>query len=249
MNRNDMTNHRGETRRRNAPVSYAAVTRDGDATRYRRLASALQARARHGTGVLLAGALATLTGCQSLSAPSPVSLEGGGALPPECQWQAGDADPLARLRATRDVVESRGYVILDTDVTLGVVSAERRTRQPGLGALNSPFGRTGLWGGVGFGGRSGYGIGLSQGFGYGYDSDPIRVERLSVATPSTITYVDRDSVVVDRDGYLIDARSDNHQGVCRELRQAIESRLTTATPAPGTAVPAPASSSTGRATP
>ncbi|WP_157956847.1 hypothetical protein [Salinicola aestuarinus] len=196
--------------------------------------------------LVMAGLLA---GCQSLSSPSPVSPQGSGALPPACQWPASGDDRLERLRATREVIEARGYVILDTDVTLGVVSAERRTRQPGLGAVDSPFGRTGFWGGFGIGGRGGYGVGISQGFGSGYDRDPIQVERLSVSTPAAVTYVDRDSVVVDRNGYLIDARSYNHQGLCSELRQAIESQLSTPTAAPGTGVPLPASTSTGRATP
>lgn len=178
------------------------------------------------TPVLLAGAL---SGCQALSSPTPVDPQGGNALPAACTWQA-QGDRLARLRVTRDVLEARGYAILDTDATLGVVSAERRTTQPGLGAVNSPFGRTGLWGGVGFGGRNGYSIGLSQGFGGAYNTDPVQIERLSVATPDTTTYLGRDSVVVDRNGYLIDARSYNHAGLCEEVRREIETRLTSPAP-------------------
>lgn len=168
--------------------------------------------------------LAMLSGCQALSAPGPTSSAGGNVLPSACRWPAS-GDSLERLRVTRDALESQGYAILDTDATLGLVSAERKTAQPGLGAVNSPFGRTGFWGGFGLGGRHGYSLGLFQNFGGGYNTDPVQIERVSVVTPDATTLVDRDSVVVDYNGYLIDARSYNQPSFCQQLHQDIESRL------------------------
>ena len=168
--------------------------------------------------------LAMLTGCQALSAPEPTSSMGGNALPSACRWPA-TGDSLERLWATRDALESQGYAILDTDATLGLVSAERKTAQPGLGAVESPFGRTGFWGGFGLGGRNGYSLGVFQNFGGGYNTDPVQIERVSVVTPEQTTLVDRDSVVVDYNGYLIDARSYNQPSFCQQLRQEIDTRL------------------------
>ncbi|WP_251977619.1 hypothetical protein [Salinicola avicenniae] len=169
-----------------------------------------------------------LGGCQTM--PEPTAPAGADTLPAACRWNA-EGESLARLRATRDALESRGYEILDTDASLGLVSAERRTRQPGLGAVNSPYGRTGFWGGFGLGGRHGYSIGMIQGFGGGYNTDPVQIERVSVVTPDTTTLVDRDSVVVDYDGYLIDARAYNQPTFCESLRDDIAQRLNRATPA------------------
>lgn len=182
-------------------------------------------RYRIGRWAAMCVGLGVLSGCQAMSAPEPTSAMGGNALPAACRWPAGSGDSLARLRATRDALESQGYAILDTDASLGLVSAERKTAQPGLGAVNSPFGRTGFWGGFGLGGRSGYSLGVFQNFGGGYNTDPVQIERVSVVTPDATTLVDRDSVVVDYNGYLIDARSYNQPSFCQQLRQDIESRL------------------------
>lgn len=173
---------------------------------------------------LAALSVALLSGCQSLSAPEPVDPAGGNVLPAACRWPA-TGDALDRLRATREALESQGYTILDTDAKLGLVSAERKTRQPGLGAVNSPFGRTGFWGGFGLGGRNGYSLGAFQNFGGGYNTDPVQIERVSVVTPAETTLVDRDSVVVDYNGYLIDARSYNQPSFCQQLNADIQSRL------------------------
>ncbi|GHB32471.1 hypothetical protein [Salinicola rhizosphaerae] len=175
---------------------------------------------------IVAALLASLVlgGCQSISAPGPVDPAGGNALPAACRWPA-TGETLDRLRATRDALESQGYAILDTDAKLGLVSAERKTAQPGLGAVDRPFGRSGFWGGFGLGGHHGYSLGVIQGFGGGYNTDPIQIERVSVVTPDATTLVDRDSVVVDYNGYLIDARSWNQPSFCQQLKQGIESRL------------------------
>ncbi|MCE3028521.1 hypothetical protein [Salinicola sp. DM10] len=177
------------------------------------------------SGWFVVGAVVALTsGCQSLAAPEPLAATRSDSLPAACQWSA-TGETLARLRATRQALEQQGYQVLDTDAKLGLVSAERRTAQPGLGAVDSPFGRTGFWGGFGLGGSHGYSLGLFQGFGGGYNTDPVQIERVSVVTPEATTYVDRDSVVVDHNGYLIDARSYNQPGFCAQLRQSIESQL------------------------
>lgn len=182
-------------------------------------------RSRRVGGITVGLTLGLLSGCQSLSAPEPTAANGSNNLPAACSWPA-TGESLERLRATREALEHQGYEILDTDAKLGLVSAERKTAQPGLGAVDRPFGRTGFWGGFGLGGRHGYSLGVFQGFGGGYNTDPVQIERVSVVTPDSTTFVDRDSLVVDYNGYLIDARSYNHPTFCQQLRQAIESQLT-----------------------
>ncbi|GAB2793239.1 hypothetical protein GCM10027040_19370 [Halomonas shantousis] len=166
-------------------------------------------------------ALAALGGCQALSPSDPLAVQPQAALPEECQWQA-QGDSLAWLRATSEALEAEGYVIRDTDAELGLVSAERSTAQPGLGAVDRSFwGRSGFWGSFGLGGRHGYSLGYFQRFG----GDPVRIERVSVTAPGDIVRVTRDSQVVDIDGYLLDARPDMSASFCQRLRESIESRL------------------------
>lgn len=91
-------------------------------------------------------AMALLAGCQGLGydplgrAPAP--------LPATCTWpRDAGVSREAWSRATIAALEARGFTIRNTEVELGVVSAERTTRMPGLGAVDRPwFGGTSLWG-------------------------------------------------------------------------------------------------------
>lgn len=142
-------------------------------------------------------------------------------LPEDCQWaRSDDASRERWLRATVGALEARGYTITHTETALGVVSAERRTRLPGLGAANRPWlGFGSLWGGLG--GSSG----ISVGYGMRFGDDPMEVERLSVVIDEETVSVTRDASVIDTDGYLADARPQNHPDFCRDLSASIDSRL------------------------
>ncbi|HET8791140.1 MAG TPA: hypothetical protein VFM75_08005 [Modicisalibacter sp.] len=164
--------------------------------------------------------VASLVGCQGLGGQDPLGRSPE-PLPVECEWPRDD--DISRenwLRATIAALEARGFTIRNTEVELGVVSAERTTRLPGLGAVDRPwFGFSSLWGGFG----SGSGIGL--GFGTRFGGDPVQVERLSVVSSDATVRITRDSTVVDPGGYVIDARPDNHAVFCRELRASIDAYL------------------------
>lgn len=165
-------------------------------------------------------AVALLTGCQGLGGQDPLDRIPE-PLPVECEWPRDDDVPRESwLRATIAALEAQGFTIRNTEVELGIVSAERTTRLPGLGAVNRPwFGFSSLWGGFG----SGSGIGL--GFGTRFGGDPLQIERLSVVSSDATVRVTRDSTVVDPGGYVIDARADNHGDFCRELRASIDAYL------------------------
>ena len=159
---------------------------------------------------------ALLTGCQGLGSQDPLGRMPE-PLPVECEWPRDEG--VARenwLHATIAALEARGFTIRNTEVKLGVVSAERATRLPGLGAVDRPwFGFSSLWGGFG----SGSGVGL--GFGTRFGGDPVQVERLSVVSSDATVRVTRDSTVVDPGGYAVDARADNHGAFCHELHESI----------------------------
>ncbi|WP_280570918.1 hypothetical protein [Chromohalobacter sp. 296-RDG] len=162
-----------------------------------------------------------LGGCQSLASYDPLARDVASPLPEACHWPAeGDAN--ARVRATAAALEAQGYRIEQTEVALGLVSAERAKAQPGLGAVDRPlWGRSGFWGYYGMGSHHGYSLGYSQRFG----DDPVRLQRVSVVAVEDVVRVTRDSRVVDVDGYLIDARPDNSAAFCAALRDDIDARM------------------------
>nr|WP_298411966.1 hypothetical protein [uncultured Halomonas sp.] len=169
-----------------------------------------------------------LTGCQSL-APSDPLARNAEPLPAPCTWTRNDqASQELWLRATVEALEARDYAIRNTDTQLGLVSAERSTRKPGLGAVDRPIlGGSSVWGSVGR--RSGFSVGFGTGFGGGvgggYYDDPIEIERLSVLIDEQNVSITRDASIVDPGGYVMDSRSRNRSEFCRELSASIESRV------------------------
>ncbi|WP_227367418.1 hypothetical protein [Halomonas sp. M20] len=169
-----------------------------------------------------------LTGCQSLAPADPLASNAE-PLPAPCTWTRNDqASQALWLRATVEALEARDYAIRHTDTQLGLVSAERRTRQPGLGAVDRPIlGGSSVWGSVGRG--SGFSIGFGTGFGGGvgggYYDDPIEIERLSVIIDEQNVSITRGASIVDPGGYVVDSRSRNRGEFCRELSASIESRV------------------------
>jgi hypothetical protein len=161
-----------------------------------------------------------LGGCQSLSSQDPLAQDAAD-VPAECRWTRSDNVSRERwLRAAVDELEARDYSITNTEAALGVISAEQRTRRPGLRSAGRPwFGFSTLWGG--FGSRSGVGVGYGMRFG----DDPVEVERLSVVVDEDAVTVTRDVSVIDADGYLVDARPTNRPDFCRDFSASIESRL------------------------
>lgn len=165
-------------------------------------------------------AMTLLAGCQGLASQDPLGRMPE-PLPVACEWPRDTSVSRENwLRATIAALEARGFTIRNTELELGVVSAERTTRLPGLGAVDRPwFGFSSLWGS--FGNSSGIGVGYGTRFG----GDPVSIERLSVVSSDATVRVTRDSSVVDPGGYVIDARADNHADFCNELNDAIAGYL------------------------
>lgn len=161
-----------------------------------------------------------VAGCQGVGYQDPLGREPA-PLPVACSWpRDGDAPREEWLRAAIATLEARNFTIRNTDVELGVVSAERTTRLPGLGAVDRPwFGGSALWGSLG---RS---SGIGIGYGVRFGDDPVQIERLSVVVDDDDVRITRDSSVVDPGGYLVDARPDNRAGACRELSESIAARV------------------------
>lgn len=169
--------------------------------------------------MILAIAVA-LGGCQAVAPRDPLGRTAA-ELPQECTWPRSDeTSRQSWLRASVAALETRGFTVRHTQAEMGVVSAERRTRLRGLGAVDRPlFGGGALWGSLG---RS---AGLSLGYGVRFGDDPVQIERLSVVIGDEQVHVTRDTSVIDPGGYLVDARPDNQGGFCREISESIEARV------------------------
>ncbi|MBF8222926.1 hypothetical protein [Halomonas sp. 328] len=131
--------------------------------------------------------LALLAGC----ATAPGSLPP--ATPPAaaCQWQWPDAERGERLARVAEALEAQGFTLRDTDMALGLISAERSER---IGYYADPYDRpVGGFSGIGFG----IGVGIGRGTVIGYRQpvlrEALRGERVAlVASPDGWVRVTRE---------------------------------------------------------
>lgn len=164
-----------------------------------------------------------LAACSSLPSAQPLDFNDQ-AVPESC-YAAYGGTRLTQVRAIARALEAQGYEVRASDVELGLVSAERIRRQPGLGSTrqwrSSSFG----W----FGGHRGGGVALGSGFGDPFDvfrSDPYSVERVSVSADGQRYLAVRSMTVVSPDGFVIDARQASPEPFCQQTHAAIEQALT-----------------------
>ncbi|ART62598.1 hypothetical protein B9H00_05665 [Kushneria marisflavi] len=162
-----------------------------------------------------------LTGCSSLSSTRPLDVQAQ-SLPESCYATYGGTR-LAQVGAIAAALEAQGYEVRASDVELGLVSAERITRQPGLGATRQWRGSSMGW----FGGHRRGGM-LGVGFGDPFNvfrSDPYSVERVSVSADGQRYLAVRSVTVVSPDGFVIDARPASPQPFCQQTHAAINQAL------------------------
>ncbi|RKQ96951.1 hypothetical protein C7446_2812 [Kushneria sinocarnis] len=184
--------------------------------------------------LLLLGVLAGMSGCAAYRTQDPLAFAGSQVLPASCR-QPHPGSRLQQVSAAAGALESMGYQVRNTDADLGLVTAERRTSMPGLGAVDEPYV-------TGWGGRYRHGFGFGAGFG-GYHSpwgvfegDPVRLERVSVApvdeTAGTAAdpalAVTREVSVVMPDGYVRYRDLELPEDFCQRLHQSIDEQLQTA---------------------
>jgi|TARA_B100000700_G_scaffold160031_2_gene177240 hypothetical protein len=180
------------------------------------------ARSRLPRMTLLAVGLVLLSGCSALSGKDPLAANDSAGLPEACIFpREGDANQW--LRAAAQVVEARGYKIRESEQALGVVTGERKVDQPGLGAIDGPFGSR-----IGF--SVGYGVAAGNDFGVGvgndtFRDDPISFERISLVAPDERVRVIRDEQVINQGGYVIDARPHNDSDSCRQIERQLQAAL------------------------
>ncbi|GHE22149.1 hypothetical protein [Halomonas urumqiensis] len=165
--------------------------------------------------------LLVLAGCQTAPTELPVASPAPAA---ECRWQATDASPQESLRRSVSALEAEGFLIRHTDLTLGLVSAERTRILPGYGDRYDPWERAGMFGSVGVGGgRGGVASGVMIGFG-GVGSltrDATQLERVSVLSGEADVRVSRDIQLIDWRGELVESRNGSDSEFCQRLRQGI----------------------------
>lgn len=156
-----------------------------------------------------------LSGCSSLQSSRP--LAGSDRTLPVSCTQVYPGTRLQQIRAISTALEHEGYEVRTTDVELGLVSAERIRRQPGLGATEQW--QSSSWAGAMRGGmRVGYG--LANPFNV-FRADPHSVERVSVSAERDRYTAVRSMTVLSPEGYTIDARVASPEPFCRQIHEAI----------------------------
>jgi hypothetical protein len=164
--------------------------------------------------------LLLLAGCQTTPSSLPVAEPSPSA---ECRWPTDDGlGSRERLRRAVAVLEARDFRIRDTDLALGLVSAERTRIVHVPDYYDDRWDRTGVFGGYGRGGFSGgMVIGLGSRFGRA-PNDATRLERLSLLLGAELTRVSRDLQVIDWRGEIRQSRNTSDADFCRGLRADLE---------------------------
>ncbi|MCH4563862.1 hypothetical protein MKP05_12065 [Halomonas sp. EGI 63088] len=167
--------------------------------------------------------LSVLAGCQTSPSVLPMADPRPAA---ECRWPVAGDSPDSLLRRAVSALEADGFLISHTDLSLGLVGAERTRILPGYGDFHDPWGRSGFFGHHGLGRRGGLssGVGVIVGFG-GFSSinrDATELERVSLVAGAEEVRVSRDIQVFDWRGGLRQSRSASNSDFCGHLRSAIE---------------------------
>ncbi len=162
--------------------------------------------------------LALLAGC----AATPGSLPPAAPAPAACQWQWPEAERGERLARAVQSLEAQGFTLRDTDMALGLVSAERSER---FGYYADP------WDGRPIGGFSGIGFGIGVGIGrgtvIGYRQpvlrEALRSERVAlVAAPGGGVRVTRELWQQEAGGPSRRLALGDEAAFCEALRRANE---------------------------
>src|SRR5690554_3991007 len=184
----------------------------------------LQTRIKRERAMRLGWTLASLVllaGCQTTPTELPSAQPRPAA---ECRWESEDMETREWVRHALDVLEAEGFVVRDTDLTLGLISAERTRILPGYGDRYDRWERPGIFGGVGLGRRGGVSSGGMIGFGGGGSSitqDATELERISLVADAGWVRVSRDIQVIDWRGELRETRSGSDANFCRTLRESL----------------------------
>ncbi|WP_163558409.1 hypothetical protein [Halomonas sp. NO4] len=164
-----------------------------------------------------------LVGCQA-----PPSRLPSAEPPPaaECHWQVHGATPEALVRAAVSALEAEDFIIRDTDLTLGLVSADRSERIPAHRNPYHDWAEPTWYGRYGVGSR-GFSTGVAIGFGGvgPFDRDATRLERVSLVADGDWVRVSRDLQVIDWRGAVRESRSASDADFCTRLRRDLATAL------------------------
>ncbi|GHC15341.1 hypothetical protein [Aidingimonas halophila] len=136
-----------------------------------------------------------------------------------CQWDYDGEDDTYMVRRVVSALEADGFTIVDTEVALGLTSAEKRRSMPAYRDLYAPRSSIGWFGG---GGRGRFASGFSMGFQHYVGPDPQRVERISVLTTNGRGRISRMILIIDADGRVRDSSNASDDAFCRTFRDTLE---------------------------
>ncbi|WP_156085506.1 hypothetical protein [Billgrantia saliphila] len=170
--------------------------------------------------------LILLVGCET----TPTTLPTAEPRPAEeCRWETGDVEVREWVQRALDALEAEDFVVRDTELELGVISAERTRVLPYYGDRYDSWERPGLFGGFGVGSRGGFSTGMMIGFGGGgggFTQDATELERVSLVADEGWVRLSRDIQVIDWRGELRETRSGSDADFCGRLRRAISADTT-----------------------
>ncbi|WP_158700909.1 hypothetical protein [Phytohalomonas tamaricis] len=178
-------------------------------------------RQRHGySSAIVVTIAAFLSGCSVLQATNPLQQPEVSTLPEVCVQSIGNVDRVVWMRAAAATFEQQGFTLRDTETRLGLISAERVSSMPGLGAINSAW--RGSW--YGNYNRRHFAEGLADPW-WVFRSDPVRTERVSIVADGHRLIVTRGETVTESDGFDIQARAAATVPFCQAVFTALRSRL------------------------
>ena len=167
--------------------------------------------------------LLLLVGCQTTPSALPAAEPRPAAA---CRWPVGDDTPDSLLRRAVSALGADGFLVRHTDLSLGLVSAERSRTLPGYGDFDDPWERGGLFGGyIMGGGRGGLSSGVMLGFGGGggyLTRDATELERVSLVAGPEEVRITRDIQLFDWRGELRQSRNGSDADFCAHLRSTLE---------------------------
>ncbi|KPQ20480.1 MULTISPECIES: hypothetical protein [unclassified Halomonas] len=163
-----------------------------------------------------------LGGCQAIPSSLP------SAEPPPAESCYFPIEDPSTLTASVDVLTEWGFSLDASDTQLGLLSASREKELYGYSELYaSPHYRSrssmSVFGGVGGGGGTRLGVGLSGGFG----QSPTEIERVSLLWDREHMRVSRDIRRFDQYGSLREGRSASTEAFCQRLQHALDAHAAT----------------------
>lgn len=165
--------------------------------------------------------IVALSGCQT----APDQKTQAVSVPAmECRFAYGQADTVSIMRKSINVLEEEGFTLRSTDSALGVISAWRErplNKQDDRIDERGFFSGLSVFGGIGSGGSSRFGLGVGTQLGGDRRANALQIEDVSLVVDDMAVQITRDVRIIDSQGRLRDAYNASNTAFCEPLQQAL----------------------------